>query len=82
MKIDKNVYLKTQTNKKLYSLLKNICDYDEYIFRIMTFCFSEEHQLKMIDVIESGVDNRNEICLWALSISENKDINQLKAKWL
>ena len=82
MKINEDAYLKTPTNKKLYLMLKNICDYDEYIFGIMTFCSSEEHQQKMIEVLESGVNNRSEICLWALSISRNKDINELKAKWL
>ena len=80
--IDKKHYLKTPVNKKLYSLLKNICDYDEYILGIMDFCGTDENQQKMIDVIRSGVNNRNEICLWAISISRNKDINKLKAKWL
>jgi len=82
MTINKDVYLKTDTNKKLYSLLKNIWDNEEFILGIMTFCFSEEQQQKMIDVINSGVDNKNEITLWAISISRNKDINELKAKWL
>ena len=63
-------------------MLKEICDYNEYIIGIMTFCFSEEHQQKLIKVIESGVNDRNEICLWAISIGKNKDINKLKAKWL
>lgn len=82
MIINEDVYLKTPINQKLYSMLKNICDYDEYIFGIMTFCFKEEHQQKMIEVIESGVNNISEISLWALSIGKNKDINKLKAKWL
>ena len=82
MKIDESVYLVNDINRKLYSLLKNICDYDEYIFGIMAFCETEENQQKMIDVIESGVNDRNEICLWAISLYRGKDINQLKAKWL
>ena len=32
----------------------------------MTFCFSEEHKQKMIDVINSGIDNKNEITLWTI----------------
>lgn len=80
--INKDVYLKTPTNKKLYSILKSIWDNEEFILGVMTFCFSEEHQQKMINVIKSGVTNRNEIILWAISIGKNKDINNLKAKWL
>ena len=82
MKIDESVYLVNDTNKKLYSLLKNICDYDEYIFGIMEYCETDELQQKMINVIESGVNDRNEICLWAISLYRGKDINELKAKWL
>lgn len=82
MIIDENVYLKTQLNKKLYSMLKNIWDNEEFILGVMTFCFSKAHQQKMIDVINSGIDNKNEITLWAISIGKNKDINQLQAKWL
>lgn len=62
--------------------MKNIWDNEEFILGVMTFCFSEEHQQKMIDVINSGVDNKNEITLWAISIGKNKDIDKLKAKWL
>ena len=80
MIIDESVYLTTPINKKLYSLLKNIWDNEEFILGVMTFCFLEEHQKKIINVIESGVNNKNEITLWAISIG--KDINKLKAKWL
>lgn len=80
--INKDVYLKTETNYKLYSILKDIWDNEEFILGVMTFCFEEEHQLKMIEVIESGVNNKSEILLWAISIGKNKDINKLKEKFL
>ena len=48
----------------------------------MEYCETDELQQKMIDVIESGVNDRNEICLWAISLYRGKDINQLKAKYL
>lgn len=82
MMIDENVYLRTPINKKLHSLLKNIWNNDEFIFGIMNHCETDEQQQKMIEVIESGVNNKNEICLWAISICSGQDINKLKAKWL
>ena len=63
-------------------LLKNIWDNEEFIFGIMEHCETDEQQQKMIEVIESGVTNKNEITLWAISLCSGKDINQLKAKWL
>ena len=82
MEINKDVYLRTPTNLKLYNLLKNICDYDEYIFGIMDYCETDEHQQKMIEVISGGVNNISEISLWAVSLYSGKDINKLKEKWL
>lgn len=82
MKIDESVYLVNDTNKKLYSLLKNIWDNDEFVLGIMDHCETDENQQKMIDVIESGVINKSEITLWAISLCSGQDINQLKAKWL
>lgn len=82
MAINESLYLVNSINQKLYSLLKNICDYDEFIFGIMDYCETDELQQKMINVIESGVNNKNEICLWAICLYRGKDINQLKAKWL
>ena len=82
MQFNEDSYLISPTNKKLYSLLREILDYDDFVYGIMDFCETDENQQKMIEVIESGVDNCSEISLWALSISKNKDINELKAKWL
>ncbi|MEE3349528.1 MAG: hypothetical protein VZR09_05755 [Candidatus Gastranaerophilaceae bacterium] len=82
MKIDESVYLVNDVNRKLYSLLKNILDDQEFIFGTMDYCETDEMQQKMIEVIESGVNNSSEICLWAISLYRGKDINQLKAKWL
>ena len=80
--INESLYLVNDINRKLHSLLKNIWDYDDFIFGIMDYCETDELQQKMINVIESGVNNRNEICLWASSLYRGKDINQLKAKYL
>lgn len=80
--INESLYLVNDINRKLHSLLKNIWDYDDFIFGIMDYCETDELQQKMINVIESGVNNRNEICLWAISLYRGKDINQLKAKYL
>ena len=82
MTINESMYLVNDINKKLYSLLKNICDYEEFILGIMEHCETDEQQQKMIEVIENGVTNRNEICLWAISLCSGQDINKLKAKWL
>ena len=80
--IDENVYLRTPTNKKLYSMLREILDYDDFVYGIMDFCETDENQQKMIEVIEGGVNNSSEISLWALSFYSGEDINELKAKWL
>ena len=82
MDINKDVYLKTPINKKLYSLLRDILDYDDFVYGVMDFCETDENQQKMIEVIESGVNNSSEICLWAMSFHRGLDINKLKEKWL
>lgn len=80
--INESLYLVNDINRKLYSLLKNIWDNDEFVFGIMDHCETDDQQQKMIDVIESGVNNKSEITLWAISLCSGQDINKLKAKWL
>ncbi len=82
MKFNEQLYLVSHTNKKLYSMLREILDYDDFVYGIMDFCETDENQQKMIEIIESGVNDCSEISLWALSIAYGENINELKAKWL
>ena len=82
MQFNESLYLISPINKKLYSMLRKIVDYDDFVYGIMDFCETDENQQKMIKVIESGVNDCSEISLWALSIADGHDINKLKAKWL
>ena len=60
--------VKTQIGEKLFDLLKNIWDDEHFIIGVMGGLKTDEQKQKMIDILEDGEDDTDQIILLGLDI--------------
>ena len=60
--------VQTQTGEKLFNLLKNIWNDEHFIICVLGGLKTDEQKQKLIDIIEDGEDDTDQIILLALDI--------------
>lgn len=63
-------YGQTETGKRLQSLLKEIENTSSYISDILLITKTDDNMKKIIDVIEKGIKDRDEILSRAICVAE------------
>ncbi len=70
--------IKTETGRKLYDLLKDILDDHAFLYGILYDLKTEDKMLKMIELLENGLTDTNEITLHATAMQHDVDIDTIK----
>ncbi len=73
--------LTSEISKELYNKLINIWDDNNFILGVMSRTETDEQKQKMIEIINSGLTDTDEILLNAMAIEENLDILTIKEKY-
>ena len=63
---------KTQISKNLAQMLTNLWDDDDFIIGVLGVLKSDEQKQKMIDIIEDGEDDTDQITLLTLDIADGE----------
>lgn len=71
--MDKNKYINSEISKKLYEKLIPLRNWDnDFPLCILAILRTDKNKEKLLDLIEKGLDNSDQIILKALSIRDNK----------
>lgn len=68
MILNKNKFVKTSLDEKLFQMLKNIWNDEHFIYGNILTLKTPEHKQKMIDILEEGETDRSLITLIAMDI--------------
>ena len=68
MLLNKDKFVKTPLDEKLFQTLKNIWDDEHFIYGNILDLKTPEQKQKMIDILEDGETDRSQITLIALDI--------------
>ena len=71
-------YINSEISKKLYDILNEIWQNDEFIFGVITDLKNEEKQSKMIKLLENGLKDTDEINLHALAMDYNVEVEEMR----
>lgn len=71
--IDRNKF-KTETSKKLFDLLKDIWNDNDFIAGVLANLKNDENKQKMIVALEDGLTDTDTITLLALDIADGLEI--------
>lgn len=63
---------KTQISKTLAQMLTNLWDDDDFIIGVLGVLKSDEQKQKMIDILEDGEDDTDQITLLTLDIADGE----------
>lgn len=66
-------YGQTEIGKHLQSLLKNVENTSSYISDILLILKTDENMQKIINVLEKGIKDRDEILLRSISLAQKKE---------
>ncbi len=61
-------YIKTDLDKKLYDLMKNVWDNEHFISHPFICLKTDEQKQKMIEALEDGLDDTDKLSLLVLYI--------------
>lgn len=64
----KSRIVKTQKGEKLFNMLKNIWNDEHFIIGVLGGLKTDEQKQKMIDILEDGEDDTDQIILLGLDI--------------
>ncbi len=71
--MDKNKYLTNELSKKLYEKLIPLRDWDsEFALCILAILRTDKNKEKLLNLIDKGLNNSDQIILKALAIRDNK----------
>ncbi len=68
MILNKEKFVKTELDEKLFQLLKAVWDDEHFIYGNIQDLKTPEQKQKMIDILENGETDRSQITLIALDI--------------
>ncbi len=72
--MDIETYTPTETSKKLYKLLKNIQDDDNFLLGILSELETDEQRSIMIEELENGLTDESIIMLMADDIADGLEV--------
>lgn len=70
--------IKTKVAKKLYDMLYEIWANDDFVLGVIFKLKDDEKKLKMINFLENGLTNTDEIILHAMAIERDIDVEAVR----
>lgn len=70
--------VKTEKAEELYKKLKEIWDNEHFTIGILSHLDNEDKKQKMIDILDSGLTDTDEIILVAMAIDQETDVATIK----
>ncbi|MCD7879536.1 MAG: hypothetical protein LUG16_06345 [Candidatus Gastranaerophilales bacterium] len=70
-----------ETANKLYNMLKEIWDNEEFALGVIGGCTTEEKQQKMINAITDGLTDTDEITIYSLALEADTDVATFKKEY-
>lgn len=78
--IDRNKF-RTETGRILYDKLKAIWDNEYFLLGVISDLKGDEKKQKMIDILNEGLTDTDEIILMGIAIRDNITLKEVKERY-